>query len=1035
MSHFNVIKASAGSGKTFTLVQQYLSLAFSYPNEYGYQKVLAITFTNKAASEMKERVIHYLRGISEGTESDFYNQAMVDALMELTTMSANTLKTRAHDMLTHMIHHYNDIAISTIDKFVHKLIRSFSKDLNLNLDFEVEMDTDIHLADAIENMMTQVGIDQELTKYVIQFIDHQMNEKGKWQIKRELTEYSNRTLFDEKGAEAIKKLNNIPLGAFTHIIEGLATTLKQSDNQAKDIAKKCLDTVKQQGLDTADCHTHKLNFMRNVSKNGLIPLNNSSTSFLAEGTWTKTTVKEPTLSDHQSVTQPIAQELAVLYEDYPKHIALKALFKELYSTALLKKINEELLTIKTENNLLFISDFNSKISKLIKNEPAPFIYEKIGERFNHILIDEFQDTSTLQWENLVPLIENGLAKNKTSLIVGDGKQSIYRFRNGDVSQFAMLPSLKNKDNELLIKQREAILKQQYSLTNLAYNFRSSHHIILFNNWLIDQCKSKLQPENQNIYEQHEQKFLSEKPGYVCVTGIDRKEDKDGLFILSDLTQQIKSLHADGHRLNDMAILVRKNQEASIIAEHLMQEDIPVISQGSLRFSDSKKINLLIETLTFLLQPNNTFIAQALSVSYCSMYEVTLSNFMAEAFPNKHNNDLVQVLNQQLTTNLPQHITSFSLYEIIERLILCYDFHQNIDPFVAGLLDFALDFQQKKGSHFQGFIHWMHEKGLRKTIGMPENIEAVKLLTIHTSKGLQFPTVFIPNFNKSAPRNNTYHWVETEELIPELPTASIKQQAALKESSFSDVITEEIDKTELDVFNLLYVAITRPEFNVYLWSDMDDKSGVFDSYLSAITTHEHWNNETKKLAIGSPFILSSDKKTSNTITLQNFNYSQWDKLENISFSAPEQWEYQSLFEKTTLGTMYHEILAHINDKADISSAIEKMKAKFDLTDEQIPEIQHNLNGLLELPELQPWFGHDVKAMNEQAILTKDGNVLRPDRVVIFPNETIILDYKTGHFMPSYLKQLNNYANALYELGYKNIKKYLVYLETKEIVKYD
>lgn len=1034
MAHFKVIKASAGSGKTFTLVKQYLALAFSYPHQYGYQKILAITFTNKAAGEMKERVINYLRGLAAGESSPHYDSAMANGILDLVGIDKVSMQQRAQEMLTHMIHHYNDIAISTIDTFVHRLIRSFARDLQLKLDFEVEMDLDVHLNQALENLMQQIGTNKALTKYVMQFVSYQMNEKGKWKISRDLHEFANTNLFNEKGAAGVAKLTKVPLTDFSDIIATLKALVTQADEQAKMAAKEALIIFNKQGLDEKHAATHKINFVKKVAKNGLVEPAVNGWKVLTEGSWLKKGIKEPDKTQHDAIIQPLAEKLNPLYANYDKHLVLKALYKELYATALLKQINEELELIKQENNLLFISDFNQKISNVIQNEPAPFIYERIGERYNHILIDEFQDTSTLQWKNLLPLVENSLSKNKTSLIVGDGKQSIYRFRNGDVEQFAQLPALTNEENNLVISQREALLKSQHSPEELKNNFRSSHHIIDFNNWFFDKSKNALSENLQGIYNGLDQQYLKEKPGLVKIQAIERDEFAEG-NIISGIITEILNLKKKGHPLNKMAILVTKNKEAQLIAEQLLAENIPVISQGSLSYGQSNQVQLVVQTLLYILHPNHRFTSQSLAILVCKQMAIPLSDFMEKSFPSSKENRLANQLDAVLQEPLPKNVTGISLYELVEQIVVCYGFNKQVSPFVAGILDFAHQFQQKFGSNFQGFIDWMYDKGFSKAISMPENIDAVQLLTIHSSKGLQYATVFVPNLKANRPNKNIFHWVDTKELVDGLPSAAIKHSTSLTESYFKDEINMEEEKLVLDSFNLLYVALTRPESNLYIWTDVEQKYSTFDKYLAHVFTHSAWNTEANSLTLGEAAIPTSNTEENATLNVSNFNYSQWNKLENISFAAPEAWEYNSLFEKTGYGNMYHEILEHINAIEDIAAAIEKVKHTYCLTDELVIKVQQNLTELLQLPTLKPWFGKDVKGMNEQAILTSSGQILRPDRVVLLPNETIIIDYKTGHFAPSYLKQLNHYSQALQSLGYKNIKKYLVFIETKEVQHYE
>jgi len=517
MKNFIVYKSSAGSGKTYTLVREYIALALQDPGYFRH--ILAITFTNKAANEMKQRIMTSLLHLSEPLiykDTSAVCHMMAD-LSDKTGDTPDEISSKAGLLLRAILHEYDDFAVRTIDSFVTRIIRTFAHDLHLPVDFEIEMDKDVLLDEAVHNLVGKAGIDKEITKILVEYSESKAEDEKSWQIENDLKSAGSH-LFSEEGYTQTNRLKEITPSAILSIIRRIKQFRETFEQSLSAPAKKAVLLIAQNRIPLDSFY---------YGKNGI----GSFFSKLAGGTpglpnsYVLTTISQeiwyaPKLpQDRKLAIDSIKHQLLAHYRecedvltDYPTYCLFGLINRYIYQLGVMSEIEKELDLIRKDHRVLHISEFNKRITDLILKEPVPFIYERTGEKYSNYLIDEFQDTSELQWKNLLPLVSNSLASGHFNLVVGDGKQAIYRFRNGKVEQFMLLPGLPQSYDRAVFGDAEKAMGNNYREELLSVNYRSLPAIIEFNNDFFSFVSSGLDDSLRPIYRDHEQKPLAGKEG-------------------------------------------------------------------------------------------------------------------------------------------------------------------------------------------------------------------------------------------------------------------------------------------------------------------------------------------------------------------------------------------------------------------------------------------------------------------------------------------------------------------------------------------
>ena len=1039
---FTVYKSSAGSGKTYTLVREYLKIAISSEREDHYRHILAITFTNKAANEMKERILKALVGLAENS-TDI--QDLKTTLGQDLGLKDEVIIYRASQILKHVLHNYADFSISTIDKFVHKVIRIFAFDLKLPLNFEVELDPTELLSKAIDELINKVGKEKELTDTLLKYTEEKAEAELSWHIENDIEHFA-KSLLKEEHQNFINQLRNLSLGQFSVLRNEIRTLIKVFEDDFVALGEKGKAIIDNLDIPLSSLAHGKngivsyFNYWSNLRTDKLHP-NSYVQKIVSQDKWTSA---KATVSDKHKIDEVKSEIIAiyietqeVLKDSLNQYIKLKLLYDNIYGLAVLNEIEKVLTEIKSENNILHISEFNKRIATIVLNEPAPFIYERIGERYSNYLIDEFQDTSELQWQNLLPLLDNSLASGNFNMVVGDGKQAIYRWRGGDVDQFAKLPYLPERFTKTsVVKEREQTLVRNHKAEFLKTNYRSKANVVHFNNEFFKKLSQKLDEVHHPIYKDIEQNALDSKTGgYVQIDVLKAAEkefyeEKTLNLILSSIQNALN----DGYLQKDIAILTRKNREAVLISDFLLSHQINVISSESLLVSSSFKVKLLVGVLTYL-QDKTRIDAKLTILHYLySSIEKDIGHEVLEQAVKNDEKFLSSVAAFGVEFEAAKLI-GLPLFELLNKLVKLFAINPKEDSFVSQFFEFALKQIQKKAVDIYTFLEEWEKQKDKLSIALSEGVNAVSIMTIHKSKGLQFPVVIFPFASWKGGVKDKKHWVDVkQESLDILPVGLVNHKKILEQTEYSSLYTEENGKELLDNVNLLYVAFTRPEDRLYVICS-DDKKSISKHFLPIIEEFEQWNAEEQVLSIGEEMKASSRSinnfKTTNLQGTLPAGFKE-DKL-MVSYQYDQYWEELDGVSGRSFGLLVHKILSKlilpITEK-QLTEIIERETALFGSA--QTSMIAYVLQ-LLSNKEVETVFevkkGEEIYV--ERELLLNDGSVLRPDRVVIGDNYAVVYDFKTGDKQEKYKKQLNQYVNAMLNMGYEDVKSYILYTDSQEL----
>jgi ATP-dependent exoDNAse (exonuclease V) beta subunit len=1046
---FTVYKSSAGSGKTFTLVKEYLRLILAEPNNFRH--ILAITFTNKAANEMKDRVLASLRELAGDAEerSSSTSNNLLPALIRENELTEEEIQRNAGEALKLILHDYSDFNIGTIDSFSHRIIRTFAHDFGLPVNFNVEIDSDELLTTAVDLLIDKVGDDAGLTNLLVRFIENRMDDEQDWNIERILLDFA-RILLDEEGNEQLGKLKDLTMTDFSRIAGTLKKRTAAFEKNIINLADKASTLINSANIPASAFYQGRSGISRyfdNLSKGDMksIEPNSYVKKTIEEDRWTSGSAGVAEKSEINRLIPDLTliyNEIRQTYENGKNlyHLSL-AVLKTLYPMAVLNEIGLLIDGFKKQNNILHISEFNQRISRFILHEPVPFIYERLGEKFNHILIDEFQDTSVLQWHNLLPLVGNALSTGSLNLVVGDGKQAIYRWRNGDVRQFAELPAIPGSEMNRSIHDSEKILKDHFKKESLDTNFRSKKEIVEFNNAFFSSLKTLLTPSNQLVYDNIAQK---PKPGadggYIRIefAGHELKGSEFREYIFSRILETIREQEAEGFRRQDIAILCRRNKEGSEIARYLLCNGIDVISAESLMLMNSPEVNFLTGFLRLLYRSDNVILLAEL-VSYLYGRGKLKSSGLHEllsGIPGKPGKDFIfRILRENEVMIYPDRLRTLPVYDTIEELVRVFYPEAKADPYLQFFLDTVQKYSRKHSTSTVDFLEWWDEQKDSFSIIMPDGMNAVRIMSMHKAKGLQFPVVILPFYTEKKMMTKKFLWVDLPKSeFNGLPAAMLESIGPIEKTEFSERAAEEKDKTLLDAINLLYVAMTRPEERLFVLSPAPpDKQGTTETvpafFAHYLKESGLWSEGKDIYEFGepTPYKAKTNGKTIAKRSLSSMISSDWREKILVRANAPEAWNIAEPQESFQWGNLVHTALSRIMKSGDEENVLLKMSDEGMIDSQQMEQLLNKIRQLLANPLIHPYFLPDNKIKVEAEILGDDGHVYRPDRVILHEDEAIVLDFKTGKPKKEQEKQIGLYGKLLNDMGYKQVKKYLVFIE--------
>jgi ATP-dependent exoDNAse (exonuclease V) beta subunit len=1068
-----VYKASAGSGKTYQLVTEYLKLLLKNP--VSYRHILAVTFTNKATSEMKSRVLEQLFLLASNDNSKYLNN-----LQSETGFSEETIRSKARVALKNILHDYNRFAISTIDSFTQRVIKAFNRELGISPDFTLELDDSLILEEAVDRMLGKLGGDKNLFRWLVDFSREKITENKGQRIEENIKSLG-QELFREKFQIFFSENKNS--GYTRETIDRLRNELNKLmavfENELKKKAGEALQHIKNHGYSTDD-FLHKLSgiagFLTSLSEKKIkepgvrvLAAEESAEKWFSKTPKPKAELLELT----ETRLLPLLREILDYYRKHStNYYSAVAVNSQLRMLGILTDLKEEIKTLLHEKGALQLSDANLLLSRIIGESESPFIYEKTGNWFNHFMLDEFQDTSSLQWKNFKPLIANSLSQGHHNLLVGDVKQSIYRWRNSDWN--------------ILAEQVETDFPYFRPETKtLGKNWRSDKNIIDFNNSAFLHLKEAfennlfagndhpdwqmLRDKFSNVYSDFHQEpgnSSAEKKGWVQVNFLNEDDFEEKSAEL--LVQQVKQLQDNGLKASDIAILIRKNREGAILIEEFLmaakQEEnagynLSVLSNESLFLHASKAVLFVIALIELFIDPENK-ISKATALQLWSgglkpelikagiipPQEKTGVWQLEKKFETEFDTELQprfnEVKQKSVLTSPDETITEICAHFQLFNL-------ENELPFLQTLIDKAAEIKTSVSNDLSNFLFWWNEKGFLTSVNVNDEVDSVRLLTVHKAKGLEFKAVLIPflNWNTKWVGNQApVLWCRTEtEPFNQLPLLPVKATSALENTWFRHDYFEETANSYTDTMNLIYVAFTRAvSVLVINTTDADmkkpakDVNALFKHSLLQMSRTEAfadcWNEENTVFTFGKPEKKKSETTASNLVLIKKYQFNPTKNKIRLRLDSDEFWVHGEK-EKSgkNRGRLKHEILSEIIMKSDVKKACQKALSEGKIDAGEREKMERELTENLEQPEVAHWFDGSWTVINERNLLTPD-KILRPDRIMISGKNALVVDYKTGEKKSdNYNRQVARYAKTLKETGFEKVEGYLWYVSLNEVEK--
>ncbi len=1029
--------ASAGSGKTYNLVQRYLlrCLGGKGSNPTGFIPLLAITFTNKAAGEMKERILSKLQSLAElpPDTSDRYAEALAQSL----AIRREELQRRAAVVLKHLLHNYSAFSVSTIDSFTNRLIRSFSRDLEISHNYQVSLETKPLLRSAINQVLDQLEPHSPEGQLLKRYIQQQI-EGGRSPVVQNVLMQLGQKLFQENDLMALEALQRLDAQHYLNLEKRWQGEQKAFEAALQERAQKLLRYLDDHRLGPEHfsrglfyTQTKKI-AEGHASENGLPSTYTGTVQKTIAGEspfWRqKDYASQELLSPHCETMRSQAEELGQFYQNGILGYALrqKAL-RKIHAVGVLGKLQSELQKVKEEENLLPIGDFNRLIQKHLLNQPVPFIYEKTGSRYRHYFIDEFQDTSRLQWHNLWPLLHEALSQEGGSaMLVGDAKQAIYRWRGGEVGQFLLLQSS---------KQWEGV---PVKLSQLPVNYRSSKEIVAFNNAFFAHCATDLSnPLHRELFRAASQASHREIAGRVEVHSLEG-EDKHQAQLERCLAL-VKNCLKRGFQPGDLAILCRSGKEIKALTSFLSEQGLPVISPEGLRLESSPEIQGLLGFWHLCHFPE---IRGAALLWWHWVYDcLAPAEDRHQYLAARSAEDLDQSLahcEAVLKNWKRQDYWRLSLRDKAFSLLRGLGVDLGRSLYLQRFLDALGDWEIREGGGESAFLRWWEEEGHELSLSLPKQAEALQLMTIHKAKGLQFPVVIFA-FADLSMGSSGVNGRRDSLWIPgrDVPMLEGLPQFLLEPNKDLELLAQEYPglkqhlqaqkaAEELDQLNLVYVAFTRAENELYvLCSPKKTTSPQLLDRLQSFFAEEGPGPIWHRGELVWPKSRIEAESPSTALPQLRLATEPWYRRLRFGQHLPGSWQ-GAMGDAQKLGLDLHDLLAHLEGPEHLDDLIQRYVNQGRWSATFAVKQKKTLGKMLTDPDLEPFFSAGKKRFTERPILGGGKERSIPDRVVVEDNDAWLLDYKTGLPRPEHREQVNKYAASLEEMGYQVREKVLVYL---------
>ena len=1063
-----VYKASAGSGKTFTLATEYIRLLVENPQ--SYRNILAVTFTNKATEEMKMRILSQLYGIwKELPESDNY----LANIQERTGLEPRIIRERSGMALSNLTHNYNYFRVETIDTFFQSVLRNMARELDLTTNLRIGLN-DFQVEElAVDQLIEDLTTTDVMLQWILKYIMENISDDKTWNVITQIKKFG-QNIFKDYYKEVSTTLNQkmSEEGFFDNYTTRLRELRKAAEEHMMEIGESFFDTLESEGIAIDDLSNKQrgiASFFNKIRRGDFDPgiVNTTVTNHLVnpEKWCAKTHPKreqiiqlaETTLGDILRYAVDAREQQWKIYQ------SANLTLRHLNQLRLLSSIEQKVRELNETDNRFLLSDTQQLLHSLIDGSDSPFIFEKIGTQLEHVMIDEFQDTSTIQWQNFKVLLAETMShENGSNLIVGDVKQSIYRWRSGD---WRLLNGIEHQFNQMLME-----------IKSLSTNYRSTRRVIKFNNIFfrhaaeieyqaLGELECTEREQLQKAYADVEQKVPENRPdeGKVIINLLPSEDYQQA--VLQNVVDSVQELINNGVEQKDIAILVRINNQIPLIAQYFLEHlpEVNVVSDEAFRLDASSAVCLMVQALQLLIHPDDI-------LTKASIVKTWLCSIQGRQM----NDNEYMIAGNNLDDYLPEayiahfdELSTLPLYELAEKIYSIFELHriEGQGAYLCAFYDQLADFVNQNTTDIQSFLNEWNESLYKKTIQSDE-ANGIRLISIHKSKGLEFDHVIIPFCDWTLEKQtDNIIWCQPQEApFSDLPIVPIdySQNKLIGTIYEQDYLHEHLQNT-VDNLNLLYVAFTRAAKSLNVIGKRGAKNsrsalielclplvaqdipeaildGMEDDKAPIVFTVGEMANKagsacsTKEEAPSkNPFLQESEPIS---VSIRNYDSKANFRQSNRSrdFIMGDDIDQQHRYIQA--GSVLHEIFSTIQTEKDIPEALQRLQFEGILYDEEMTaeRITTMLRKRLSDPRVASWFSPRWTLFNECTILSvEDGDVKeqRPDRVMTDGNEWIVVDFKFGRPNPEYHQQVRGYMELLASMGHKNIRGYLWYVYSNKI----
>jgi ATP-dependent exoDNAse (exonuclease V) beta subunit len=1067
---FEVVRASAGSGKTYRLVLRYLECALGTDEKKAFSRILALTFTNKAAAEMKERILEDLKLLTGGRGDKFLE------LKNNLTLTDEVLIARATSLHKEMLHRYSDISVMTIDSFVNRLVRSFTRDLALEQDFRVELNSEKVIDDAVSRLLERVGVkgNEAITNFLEGFANLQIEEDKDYRLRKPLNELGIAAV-KEKMRGVVDSFKDLSPEKFKEVSNKLKKTTSISENLLKETSLKALDKIDQLAMEDSDFSGGRVpKSLRKFSSGRIKELKvtirehlTNPESMIRKNSPNHLVLKAQELGDYLLPVFEAAMEMLPETDNGKMYLLAKKILKRLDLMGTLSELHKEILKVQIENNIRTFDSMHHMISQIVRHNPAPFIYERLGNRYSHIFMDEFQDTSITQWHNLVVLYDHALSSNHKTLVVGDGKQAIYRWRNGDYKQLMDLPQLQGNDLGIALEDAQRSLSNHYFKDNLDKNYRSGFEIVNWNNKLFQALTNHLPDELKQVYSKQQQLPVKKFPGAVNLELVIEKTVKERRNKhVEVIVSRLRDYVSQGFNPGDITILVRTNREGAVIAQELLKTEFKPMTEESLHLGRHPGPLAVVALVRWILRPKDNSLGTTIlqCVAALSNHE---NNRNCKLVDEAYFLEKYTVIKQVESSKWSSRTTSIGYFETQEMLgelfphlkaiekssepLVAFLGHiceqmgitSNFPAYAEGILELSREASSSAESGLHGFLRLWDAKGKERSVITTPTSDSVNIMTVHKAKGLAFKVTMVLLTVKDFTRFRGVIPVTLNEDTKMPLNAAMLENYDMKDTVVEDQRVSEINQVILDSVNVVYVAFTRPverlDVIIELETEDFDRNKVKSvgelivKSLEGVMGGVLVGGKLTESDLGKPLVSCEKVENINPIKLRHLSTGETvNHLVSIPPSEGEEVIPDGL-DALELGVQVHKMFEKIINLDDWKRIRKTLDSSLRFSEKDRHKIMERVQGVMNLDSAMMFFKQGIHVEVEVDLVDKSGEVLRPDRLVRIDNVWHVIDYKSSKLgKVSHEKQVRKYVNLLSKIETYEVKGWIIYTDPTELI---